>query len=440
MKHTVIRIMMFMIVALGLAGITGRPLEGASPIWAPPALNQLIEEGLAESKEIHSLVATLESLREEIPFAGSLDDPRLGIGLLNVPTNTFDLDQEPMTQKQIFVAQKVPWFGKLSLREQRQALRVSQQLAIVEAKRLELSRKIATVYYELGFIASSQDINRRLTEMVNEILKVAETRYATGKGLQQDVLQAQVELSKLIGEEIMLKKERRTLEDRINELLSRESFTPVVPPKDMIFPDMSLEVESLKVQSLEQNAWLKIRQAAVDQAYVEIELAKKDYWPDMDFRVAYGQREESLMGVDRPDFLSASVMINLPLWKKNRQDKKLSATKKGHEAAEKFYMSMRDALPHRVDALVTDILDTQENYRLFSDALLLQAEQWAQSSLSAYVVDKVEFSTMINAHIRLLQFELKSKRYLFSIYQKRAELEEVLGGPLESLSVKGKDE
>ena len=65
---------------------------------------------------------------------------------------------------------------------------------------------------------------------------------------------------------------------------------------------------------------------------------------------------------------------------------------------------------------------------------MIQAEQWASSALSAYVVNKVEFNTMINAQIRLLRFELKSKQYLFNIYQKRAELEELLGGPLTTIT------
>lgn len=77
-----------------------------------------------------------------------------------------------------------------------------------------------------------------------------------------------------------------------------------------------------------------------------------------------------------------------------------------------------------------EIGDTQKNYRLFSDALLLQAEQWASSSLTAYEVGSVNFNTMIGAQIRLLRFELQASNFIFRIYQKRAELEEVLGGPL----------
>ena len=96
----------------------------------------------------------------------------------------------------------------------------------------------------------------------------------------------------------------------------------------------------------------------------------------------------------------------------------------------KSYRSLVDSLPHRVDALATEIRDTQENYRLYEDALLVQSDQWARSSLAAYEVGKIEFNTMINAQIRFLRVELQAKRYLYSIHQKRAELEEVLGGPI----------
>ena len=401
-----------------------------SPIWAPPDLAGLIEEGIRQNKEIKSLEDRVASLKKEIPFAGSLDDPRLGFAILNLPTDTFDFDQEAMTQKQIFIAQKFPWFGKLDLRTQRATLKAVRRQAILDAKRLELARKIAVAYYELGFVATSLETNAQLTDIVSQLLGVAETRYATGRGLQQDVLQAQVELSKLLDEKITLERTRRTLEDRINELLNRESFIAVSPPMNVSYPDLQLEIERLQDKAFKENPQLRVRQAQIDIAAKDIELARKDYWPDMDVKLAYGQRDEDFMGRDLPDLVTGSVTMNIPLWQRSRQDSKLAATKKSHQAAINFYRNLVVSLPHRVDALVTEIRDTQKNYRLFSDALLLQAEQWANSSLSAYEVGKLEFNTMIGAQIRLLRFELQTSNFIFKIYQKRAELEEVLGGPL----------
>jgi len=399
-------------------------------IWAPQPLGKLIEEGLANNQNIKSLESQVKSLREEISFAGSLNDPRIGIALLNIPTDNFRFDQEAMTQKQIFIAQKIPWFGKLSLRSQQAAMKAIRQEAILKVKRLELAREIATAYYELGFVTSGQKTNERLIKMLTQLLRVSETRYAAGQGLQQDVLQAQVELSKLLDEQITLGKKRRTLEARINSLLNRGPFIQVTPPESLPYPDPVLKIEELQTRALTMNPWLKVKQAEIELAGVGIELARKNYWPDLDFKVAYGQREEDFNGRDLPDFVSTSVVMNIPLWKKTRQDKKLEATKLSHQAALQSYQNLANGLPHKIDALVTDIRNLQKNYKLITDALIIQAEQWARSSLIAYEVGKVNFNTMINAQIRLLRFELQSENYLFSLYKKRTELEEVLGAPL----------
>ena len=132
-------------------------------------------------------------------------------------------------------------------------MKAIQQEAILEAKRLELSRQIASTYYELGFVASGQKINQLLINMLTQLLRVSETRYAAGQGLQQDVLQAQVEVSKLLDEQITLDKKRRMLEDRINSLLNRESFIPVTPPETLKYLDTVLEEKKLQTLALTMN-------------------------------------------------------------------------------------------------------------------------------------------------------------------------------------------
>ncbi|MFZ1200010.1 MAG: TolC family protein [Desulfobacterales bacterium] len=405
-------------------------VQASSFIWAQPPLAGLIEEAMGQNKEIQSLEESVESLKELIPYAGSLQDPRIGIGALNVPVDTFSFNQEPMTQKQIAVSQKFPWFGKLGLRSQRQASIANNQYWLLEARRFELARQIAVAYYELGYVGRGLEINDRLIQLVVQLRKVAESRYSTGQGLQQDVLQAHVELTKLLNEKVLLEREYRNLEDRINELLNRDRFNSVTPPDRLIYPALELDVAALQDQSLKQNPRLAARQTEINQAEVEVRLAEKDYWPDMDVTLAYGQRGEDLTGRDLPDFVSGSVVVNVPLWYKTRQNKQLAAMRKRFAAARNRYRNLVEALPYQVSKVATDINKFQENYLLFTDALLPQAQQWAKSSLAAYQVREVEFDTMIRAQLQMLQLELQSDRYLFNIYQKRAELEELLGGQI----------
>jgi outer membrane protein TolC len=198
--------------------------------------------------------------------------------------------------------------------------------------------------------------------------------------------------------------------------------------------DLQLNEKELTTLALQHNPQLRIKQTEIDIAQIEIELAKKDYWPDMDFKFAYGQRDEDRTGRSLPDFVSGQVVMNIPIWQKTRQDPKLAAALKASDAAKKSFWNLARGLPFRVDALVTEIRDTQKNYKLFNEALLLQADQWANSSQAAYKVGSLEFNTMLNAQIRLLRFELQAEKYLFEVYRKRAELDELTGGqaPMDS--------
>jgi len=432
MEYAIILLRWLLISAVVIL-VASPAFAGETPmLWAPPGLSALIEEGLNHNKDILSQASRVESLKDEIPFAGSLDDPRLGLALLNVPTDSFEFDQEPMTQKQISIAQKIPWFGKLDLSAQRLAAEAAREEAVLQAKRLALARDIAVAFYDLGFVAKSLVVNERLSEEVDQLLRVAETRYATGSGLQQDVLQAQVELAKLIDEKIVLEKHRRLLQDRLNELLNRDRFRPVAPAADLPVMELDLDLERLQSKTIEENPELAVRQAGVRIADIDVELARKDFWPDVDMRVAYGQRDQDRTGRDLPDFISGSVVLNIPLWQHTRQRPQLEAALKSREAAAQSYRALLATLPHRVDALSTEILDTRRNYDLFKSALLLQADQWARSSLSAYEVGSVEFNTMIEARLQLLRFELQAERYLFEVYKNRAELENLVGGPVDS--------
>ena len=73
--HWALRPVFVVFGILGSAIVTEKPVYAADLIWAPPHLEQIIEEGLAQNGEIQGLIAMVESFKEGIPFAGSLDDP-----------------------------------------------------------------------------------------------------------------------------------------------------------------------------------------------------------------------------------------------------------------------------------------------------------------------------------------------------------------------------
>ena len=250
----------------------------------PPELERLIGELIENNEELQSLAEERDALAAEISVAGALDDPRLGIGVANLPTDTFSFSQEPMTQKTLFIAQKFPWFGKLDLRTQRAVVAVERQKAVIDARRLDLVKALTTTYYDLGFVAESLRVNAELFQMVQQMLQVAEASYASGQGLQQDVFQAQVELGKLIDDRIDLEKRQYTLAARINELLNRPAYGEVQGPGELALPELVLDPEVVQRWALDYNPMLRVRQADIDRAARQYRSGPQELLPGHGFQ------------------------------------------------------------------------------------------------------------------------------------------------------------
>jgi cobalt-zinc-cadmium efflux system outer membrane protein len=396
-------------------------------LTAPPALTALVAEGLANNQELQSQKSKINALRDAVPAAGALDDPQLGLTLLNLPVDTWRFNQEPMTQKQVRIAQKLPWFGKLDLKTQKAVLEASIAEARWQAQRLALARKIITAYFDLALVVRGDQINTQLMDLVRQLLQSSESRYASGMGLQQDVLQAQVELSRLTDEHNDLADRRRAQNRKLNELLNRPAFQVVTPVVRVPPPIMNLDSQQLQEMALRRNPEIIARGLAIEQAGVAVDLARKDFYPDFNVSLAYGIREDDRLGAERPDFFSAGVNMNIPLYRNRKQTPLLEAAAKRRKAADQALRELQLSLPHRIETINSAVERLQASHRLYTGTLMLQAGQWADSAQSAYEVGKLEFNSMINAQMQVLRLQLQADTYLYRLYQKRAELEELIG-------------
>ena len=398
------------------------------PLTASGDLARMVAEGLENNQKLQSQRSKIAALREEIPAAGALDDPTLGLAFLNLPTDTFRFDQEPMTQKQISLAQKFPWFGKLDLKTQVAVLEAKKAEARLSGQQLALSRNIVAAYYEWALIVRSEKTNTQLMEKLNNLLQVSESRYAGGKGTQADLLQIQLELSRLAEEQNDLADKRQIMESRLNELLNRPSFAKIPPAEELPLPVVALAPEQIKQRALTRNPDMAFNRLSVEQAQIMVKLSNKEFYPNFDVRVAYGQREDDRMGTERADFFSAGVNLNIPLWQTRKQRPRLDGAIKRKQSEEHMLRDLQHSLPHKIDALLSETERLRKNHRLYTETLLFQAEQWADSAQAAYEVGKMEFDTLIKAQMQVLRLSLKADTHLFRLYQKRAELEELAGG------------
>ncbi len=402
------------------------PSGNAAGSSGPSALEGLIEEALAQNPELRAFEEKINAY-EQRPFqARSLDDPMLRLSIANLPVDTFAFDQEAMTQKQITVQQKFPFPGKLDLKGD-----ISErELDVVRQEYKEMKnsivRQVKIGYNNYLYLNSALDISMENRNLLAELIRTAETKYAVGQGGQQEILKAQIEFSRIIKRIITLEQKKQSVAAGLNTLLNR-------PVQDELYVTGALEQTSLphgydelqKIAEETRPALLGLGKQ-VERARLAGKLAEREYYPDMDFGVSYGQREDGEMG-ERPDFFSASVTFNIPLWYRTRESRKVSEEKANERRAAEIYNAKRNNIYYRLKELSTEIEMYGKEIELYRTGLIPQSVMSFEAAMSGYKVNRVDFQTLISNQISLYNFKMEYYRAITDHENSLAELEETAG-------------
>jgi len=389
-------------------------------------LKQLIEDALNNNPELTAHQEGLKAYGERPAQEGALEDPRLTIGVMSLPVDTFDFNQEDMTTKQIELMQRLPFPGKLGLKKEmatKEYLAASQG---VEEKKLEIIKKVKTLYFDFYFVNKALEITEKNRGLLSTLTKITETKYSVGEGIQQDVLKAQVELSKVSEESITLKQQKETIKAELNSLLNRLPQSPLPDPPEIEITPASLSLEKLQEIALDKSPRLKRLAQMIEKNKVAYSLAKKDYYPDFDVAVSYGQRNDSRL-VDRADMVSATVSIPLPLWYKNKQDKKVEETHCSVNVAQAEHVAAKNEIFYRIKDLTAKEEKQKALLDLYKTGIIPQARQSLDSAIAGYRVNKVDFLTLLDNRMTLYNYEVFYHQTLADYEKNLAELEEVTG-------------
>jgi cobalt-zinc-cadmium efflux system outer membrane protein len=158
-------------------------------------LQEALEIALANNQGLAGTRSQAEALAAVPSQAGALPDPMLGLNAVNLPTDTFDLDQEPMTQMQISLSQKFPWPGQRGLQHEAATKDAEAATKRIDEQRLQISARVRGTWWQLTYLDQAIEIIDQNQTLMRDFIEIAETKYKVGKGLQQDVLLAQLELS-----------------------------------------------------------------------------------------------------------------------------------------------------------------------------------------------------------------------------------------------------
>ncbi len=393
------------------------------------ALEEAVAMALRGNPGLAAIEARAQALSEIPEQKGTLPDPQLSLNFMNLPVDSFSLSQEPMTQIQLGISQMLPYPGKLALQEQAAHMEAGAAEARVEEMRLQLARDVRVVWWMLFYLDRALEIVRSNQDLLRQFVTIAQTKYKVGKGLQQDVLLAQVELSRFLEKEIALKGMRGQWEARLNALLDRDASAPVRLQRKVDEHLAPLrDQERLRALARETRPLFIALRKQIDASQARLELAKKDYYPDFRVGAFYGFRDgRNPNGSDRTDFATLMLSMNLPIHTSRRQ---ASQVDQRTSEVNKTRYALADAWA-RVDAQIAASLADYERAReqvsLFREGIIPQASQSVASMRAGYQVNKVDFLNLVRAQITLFNFETQYWKALSEANQALAKLVAAVG-------------
>lgn len=391
-------------------------------------LQELIQEALENNPQLEAAVQRTLAAEKIIPQAGALPDPQLSFGLSNLPVDSFSFNQDPMTGKVIGVMQMFPFPGKLSLTTdiaEFEAAAVKYQQAEI---RNHVIQMIKQAYFDLYAADRAFETTEKNKALMGQFVRVAEIKYATGTGLQQDVLRAQVEVSKLEDDLIMWEQKRLSVVARLNALLNRPVNTPVAKT----LPELELPATPITIFSAEEIAQkrplLKAWDERIQKAEAAVKLAQRDIWPNFTIGASYRQRNDLADGRQMTDFFSATVSLNIPLYFHRKQNAKVAEKELSFKAALSEYQNVKITVLSDIESLRAELERDRKRVELFKGGILIQAQQSLESAHAGYRVGKVDFLTLINNWMMLQNYELQYYFALSNFYKNLASYELAVGG------------
>jgi outer membrane protein TolC len=283
------------------------------------ALQDYIAEALGQNPSIQEVLARYRAAVQRVPQVTALPDPLFGFtqALRSVETRVGP------QRNGFMLSQAFPWFGTLDLRGKVATQEAAAWHQVYFARQREVISRVKKAFYNLGYVDGALQITDEDRLLLEHYEGLAQTRYATGQGLQQAVIKIQAEITKVINRLELLNQQRVSLAANLNTLMDRPPQNPLPAVERLSLPPVALDLEALYELGEQNRQELKAAMALIERSERSIDLAKKDFWPDFMVSaglVNVGDRDDPAGIVQPPpdngkNAFSLGVGITIPIWR-----------------------------------------------------------------------------------------------------------------------------
>jgi outer membrane protein TolC len=336
-----------------------------------------------------------------------------------------------MTGTALNLTQTIPFPGALKAKAEVKGvdtLIVKQEIADLKN---QIAQQMAVLYFTLQEKRREMELARESVELLKQISLVAKRKFEVGSASLENVVQVEVQITRVKDKIEALKGEAQSMQAQINAYLLRNEKVPVPTPDIRAITHQVFLTDSLLKWAARDRPLLKGIKLYQNKAVLQQKEAEQKYYPNFKVGLQYTLRSYNVnTGVNYPDFLGLVVGVTIPLGYGGSIKAAVNKTKYLQDYYGQQFHSSLQVLQQSFGKINAKINELRSREKLLDKTMLPQAVQAYQAAIAEYQVNKIDFVNVIKAEDDILKIktELAKLRTSFSI--QLARLEYLTGTPL----------
>jgi outer membrane protein, heavy metal efflux system len=320
-------------------------------------------------------------------------------------------------------SQDIPYPGKLHLRGEiakRDAAAAEEQY---ESVRRSVLAGVKSAYFQLAYLAQTLQILESDGQLLQQVEKAADVRYRSGMGNQQDLLQAQLEETKLLRELTIEHLEFAKAQAQLKELLNRPQSSADVDVFDLPDTPLMQTFDELLDAANAQNPEIAGAKQIVEKQKLQVDVAHKDFYPDFNIQYMWQRTDPTQYRA----YYMLTFGIQVPIYRGRKQRPEMAQAEANLAQSRSVAESESQQVAFELRTAFDTAQKDEDLLKIYRDGLLPEARTEFQSGLAAYQNNRQEFQSLFTSFLDVLN---ENERYLQTVADREtalAQIEELTG-------------
>ncbi len=414
----------FLPARLAPAAARGQCAQPRAPATATP-LSQLLAEASHNNSQIAAADHGWQAARNARRQVTTLPDPTFTYqGFSGGSPRPFaGYTNSDFAYAGIGASQELPYPGKLRRRGEVAKQDANRKETQLDATRVTVADLVKADYLQLAYLQKTLEILTENQRVVDQLIESATAHYQVGQGMQEDVLQAQIERTKMVREITLRHQQMGQIEAHLKGLLHRDQNSPDIVTENLVESPLLRSSTELLQAVRGQNPQIRVDATSVDRQNAALASAKWDAKPDFDLAYMYENTDRKYR-----DYYVFTLNVHLPRRSRVRAEVAENAEMLA-QSKETLDADLQQQLAEVKRQYVTASSDS-ELLKEYSEGLIPQTDAAYRSTLNAYAANRDQFTHVLLYFVNVLNLKLEYAQVLADRETALARLEALTGATL----------